>query len=339
MGYGMVWHWERSDHCAEWIWRGSGDGDGEDAGQPSELEASNATEKWSAKFFQSFFLPANPSLNTFFLQLKSGGLWQAYDGFPLTALFSTVAPGISLNISGARWGHAHRERTALFSTIAPGIDISILGARMWYIHLCVDVDGCPQVPDFSKDGVHIDNICFRLAPDYHYFQTLDAYSNNVQDNFFSLTKAADSEALTDNETRELMYFYTILRLVDHSVPNHKIYTILYENCIGETASLEASNLNEAYQQSSELSDREQKEVLFAPRIFMAKPAFVVPTPVQQRYVLHPASKQPLKKHSRVFRWSCTQGQVKVGQAKVFLWSWYIKTALFEYKVSQSHGVW
>ncbi|KAJ7877724.1 hypothetical protein B0H14DRAFT_3130147 [Mycena olivaceomarginata] len=93
--------------------------------------------------------------------------------------------------------------------------------------------GCPQVPDFSKDG------------------TFDSYSNEVQDMFFSLTKAADSEALTDHETRELMYFYTMLRLVDHSVPNHKIYTILYENCIGKTPYLEASSLNEAYQQSSE----------------------------------------------------------------------------------------
>ncbi|KAJ7821793.1 hypothetical protein B0H14DRAFT_2599041 [Mycena olivaceomarginata] len=93
--------------------------------------------------------------------------------------------------------------------------------------------GRPQVPDFSKDGA------------------LDSYSNNVQDKFFSLTKAADSEALTKNETRELMYFYTILRLVDHSVPNHKIYTILYENCIGKKDSLDASNLNETYQQSSE----------------------------------------------------------------------------------------
>ncbi|KAJ7821787.1 hypothetical protein B0H14DRAFT_2599035 [Mycena olivaceomarginata] len=95
---------------------------------------------------------------------------------------------------------------------------------------------------------------FTLHLIIHYFQILDSYSNNVQDRFFSLTKAADSEALTDNETQELMYFYTILRLVDHSVPNHKIYTILYENCIGETDSLEASNLNEAYQQSSERGD-------------------------------------------------------------------------------------
>ncbi|KAJ7799147.1 hypothetical protein B0H14DRAFT_2617345 [Mycena olivaceomarginata] len=69
-------------------------------------------------------------------------------------------------------------------------------------------------------------------------------------------------------------------------------------------------------------------------ICMAQPASVVPTPVQPLYVLHLASKQPLKKHSRVFWWSCTQGQAKVGQVKV-----YIKTALFEYKVSQSHGVW
>jgi hypothetical protein len=112
--------------------------------------------------------------------------------------------------------------------------------------------GRPQVPDFSKDGVRIANTCFHLAPDYHYFQTLDSYSNEVQDMFFSLTKAADSEALTDHETRELMYFYTMLRLVDHSVPNHKIYTILYENCIGKTPYLEASSLNEAYQQSSEV---------------------------------------------------------------------------------------
>ncbi|KAJ7760603.1 hypothetical protein B0H14DRAFT_2634198 [Mycena olivaceomarginata] len=45
-------------------------------------------------------------------------------------------------------------------------------------------------------------------------------------------------------------------------------------------------------------------------------------------------KAAFEKHSRVFWWSCTQGQAKVGQVKV-----YIKTALFEYKVSQSHGVW
>ncbi|KAJ7366420.1 hypothetical protein DFH08DRAFT_797399 [Mycena albidolilacea] len=90
--------------------------------------------------------------------------------------------------------------------------------------------------------------------------TLDSYSNEVQDKFFSLTKAVDSEALTNNETRELMYFYTILRFVDHFISNYKIYTILCENCIGETASLQASNLNEAYQQSSELSDVEKTEV-------------------------------------------------------------------------------
>ncbi|KAJ7866382.1 hypothetical protein B0H14DRAFT_3593873, partial [Mycena olivaceomarginata] len=69
-------------------------------------------------------------------------------------------------------------------------------------------------------------------------------------------------------------------------------------------------------------------------ICMAQPASVVPTLVQPLYVLHLTSKQPLKKHSRVFWWSRTQGQAKVGQVKV-----YIKTALFEYKVSQSHGAW
>ncbi|KAJ7903738.1 hypothetical protein B0H14DRAFT_2554983 [Mycena olivaceomarginata] len=75
MGYGMVWDWEQSDHCAEWIWRGSGDGDGEDAGQPSELEAKQTRRRRNGvQNFSDLFSSRLPSLNTFSLQLKSGGL-------------------------------------------------------------------------------------------------------------------------------------------------------------------------------------------------------------------------------------------------------------------------
>ncbi|KAJ7668974.1 hypothetical protein B0H14DRAFT_3538860 [Mycena olivaceomarginata] len=86
-----------------------------------------------------------------------------------------------------------------------------------------------EVPDFSKDG------------------TLDHYSNEVQDRFFILTKAGN---LTVNETRELMYYYVMLRLVDHSGPNHENYSILYNNCIDVTLSLEADDINNSYQPSA-----------------------------------------------------------------------------------------
>ncbi|KAJ7825067.1 hypothetical protein B0H14DRAFT_2596845 [Mycena olivaceomarginata] len=56
--------------------------------------------------------------------------------------------------------------------------------------------------------------------------------------------------------------------------------------------------------------------------------------VEIHYMFCISHQAAFEKHSRVFWWSCTQGQAKVGQVKV-----YIKTALFEYKVSQSHGVW
>jgi hypothetical protein len=83
-------------------------------------------------------------------------------------------------------------------------------------------------------------------------QTLDRYSNEIQDKFFKLTVAADSEELTVSQTRELMYFYTMLRLVDHSALNHENYTILYKNCIGEAPSLEATNLNNLYKPWAEV---------------------------------------------------------------------------------------
>ena len=39
MGYGVVWVWEQSDHCTEWIQRVNGARDRVDAGQPMELVA------------------------------------------------------------------------------------------------------------------------------------------------------------------------------------------------------------------------------------------------------------------------------------------------------------
>ncbi|KAJ7821789.1 hypothetical protein B0H14DRAFT_3471299 [Mycena olivaceomarginata] len=84
----------------------------------------------------------------------------------------------------------------------------------------------PQVPDFSKDG------------------TLDHYSNEIQDKFFFLTKTGD---LTINETWELMYYYVMLQLVDHSGPNHENYSILYNNCIDVAPSLVADDINDSYQ--------------------------------------------------------------------------------------------
>jgi hypothetical protein len=74
MGYGIVWDWEQSNHCAEWIRRGSRDEDREDAGQPSELEVKQRDREMECKIFSVFLLPTIPSLNTFSLQLKSGGL-------------------------------------------------------------------------------------------------------------------------------------------------------------------------------------------------------------------------------------------------------------------------
>ncbi|KAJ7808408.1 hypothetical protein B0H14DRAFT_2608985 [Mycena olivaceomarginata] len=69
-------------------------------------------------------------------------------------------------------------------------------------------------------------------------------SNEIQDKFFVLTKTGD---LTINETRELMYYYVMLRLVDHSGPNHENYSILYNNCIDVAPSLVADDINDSYQ--------------------------------------------------------------------------------------------
>jgi hypothetical protein len=57
MGYGMVWNWEQSDHCTEWIQRGSGARDGVDAGQPMESEVRAFDGEMQGKIF-----PTIPSL-------------------------------------------------------------------------------------------------------------------------------------------------------------------------------------------------------------------------------------------------------------------------------------
>jgi hypothetical protein len=57
MGYGVVWDWERSDHCMEWIQRGNGARDGVDAGQPMESAARALDGGTQGKIF-----PTIPSL-------------------------------------------------------------------------------------------------------------------------------------------------------------------------------------------------------------------------------------------------------------------------------------
>ncbi|KAJ7849134.1 hypothetical protein B0H14DRAFT_2582691 [Mycena olivaceomarginata] len=119
--------------------------------------------------------------------------------------------------SSSESSEGETDNDLLLPSLIPLLLTPMLFPPLQFLLLLTEPSGCPQVPDFSKDGL-------------------------------------DSSALQRLQT------HTILRLVDHSVPNHKIYTILYENCIGEKDSLEASNLNETYQQSSELSDMEKKEV-------------------------------------------------------------------------------
>jgi hypothetical protein len=95
-------------------------------------------------------------------------------------------------------------------------------------------------------------LCPLITINFIIIQVLDQYFNKVQDKFFALTVAADSKDLTVNETRELMFYYTMLRLVDHSALNHREYMKLYNNCISKTHSLEATNLNNTYQPSVEV---------------------------------------------------------------------------------------
>ncbi|KAJ7196236.1 hypothetical protein GGX14DRAFT_403439 [Mycena pura] len=101
----------------------------------------------------------------------------------------------------------------------------------------------PHIPNFRDDGV------------------LDGYFNEVQDKFFELTAAAELEDLTVNQTRELMFYYTMLRLVDHSALNHREYKTLYNNCHSKTHSLQATNLNKSYQPSAERGHDSTKNTL------------------------------------------------------------------------------
>jgi hypothetical protein len=70
MGYGLVWGWERSDHCTEWIQRGNGARDRVDAGQPMELVARALDKGMQGKIFPPF--PPFDMISS--LQLKGGGL-------------------------------------------------------------------------------------------------------------------------------------------------------------------------------------------------------------------------------------------------------------------------